>query len=278
VTKLASTAAWLALLGCAHAPPATTPAPPLRLQLRGADVASETLDELRRLGSERVTVADPHENRDVELEGVSATKLFDAVFGPRWREAEDVVATCQDGFHPSIPVKTFLEHDAYVAFARYDSADFAIQETATKRTNVGPYYVVWKKSSGAAPPEPEWPFQVTALEVTDFATRFAAVIPPAGSTDLAREGFERFRTFCLPCHSINGRGGSSAPELNYPVSVTEYFAEPLLRQWIADPQRIRWGAKMPVPLPPGDGQARSIDAVVAYLKAMAGAKRAPAAP
>ncbi len=277
MTKLASTVVWLALLGCAHAPPATTPPPaPLRLQLRGVDIA--TIDDLRKLGHERVIVTDPHEHRDIDLEGVPATKLFDAVFGPAWRDAEDVVATCQDGFHPSIPVKTFLEHEAYVAFARPDSEGFAIQETVTKRTNVGPYYVVWKKSERADPPEPEWPYQVTGLEVTDFATRFAAVIPPAGSTDLAREGFERFRTFCLPCHSVNGRGGSSGPELNYPVSVTEYFAEPLLRQWIADPQRVRWGAKMPIPLPPGGGQAHSIDAIVAYLKAMAGAKRAPAVP
>jgi cytochrome c2 len=279
VTKLASTVAWLALLGCAHAAPATTPPPPpLRFQLRGVDVVSKSLDDLRKLGRERVTVTDPHEHRDIELEGVPATKLFDAVFGPAWRDAEDVVATCQDGFHPSIPVKAFLEHDAYVAFARPDSGDFAIQESAAKRTNVGPYYVVWKRSERADPPEPEWPYQVTALEVTDFATRFAVVIPPDGSTALAREGFERFRTFCLPCHTINGRGGTSGPELNYPVNVTEYFAEPLLREWIEDPQRVRWGAKMPMPLPPGDDRAHAIDAVVAYLKTMARAKRAPSAP
>jgi len=248
------------------------------LQLRGSEVASKTVDELGKLGRERVTVLDPHENRDVVFEGVSATKLFDAVFGPAWRGADDVVATCRDGFHPSIPVKVFLEHDAYVAFARPDSADFSIQETATKRANVGPYYIVWKKTDRPDPPEPEWPFEVTGLEVTDFATRFAAVIPPAGSTELARDGFDRFRTFCLPCHTLNGVGGASGPELNYPVSVTEYFSEPMLRTWIGDPQRVRWRAKMPPPLPPGDDQAHSIDAIVAYLKVMAGAKRAPASP
>ncbi len=278
MTKLApAVAASLALVGCTHTPPAPSP-PPLRLQLRGVDVASETIDALRKIGAVRITVADPHEHRDIELEGVSATKLFDAVFGPTWRGADDVVATCRDGFHPSIPVKTFLEHDAYFAFARPESADFAIQETPTKRADVGPYYVVWSKGAGDDPPEPAWPYQVTGVEVTDFATRFAAVIPPAGSDALTQEGFERFRTFCLPCHTINGRGGGSGPELNYPVSVTEYFAEPLLRDWIADPARVRWQSKMPAPLPPGDEQARSIDAIIAYLKTMAHAKRAPVTP
>jgi mono/diheme cytochrome c family protein len=247
----------------------------LALRARGADVAAPSAIELRRLGGERVTVDDPHEHRAIELEGVRATTLFDATLGPSWRNAEEIVATCVDGFHPAIPVSLFLEHDAYVAYARPDSADFAIQESPTKRTAVGPYYVVWKKEAGLAPPEPAWPFEVTALEATDFATRFAAAIPPRDAGALAQEGFERFRTFCLPCHTINGAGGAVGPELNYPVSVTEYFAGPVLRQWITDPNRVRWNAKMPPPLPADAEQPRAIEAIVGYLEAMAGAKREP---
>ena len=66
--------------------------------------------KMRSIIVNELTVTDPHEHRDIDLEGVPATKLLDAAFGPAWRDAEEVVATCQDGFHPSIPVKTFLEH------------------------------------------------------------------------------------------------------------------------------------------------------------------------
>jgi mono/diheme cytochrome c family protein len=270
---------WLAvaLAGCAHEAP--RPAPPkLTVQLRGARVAELSLADLRKLGPARVTVDDPHEHRAIELEGVPVAAVLDAVVGPAWRTAEEVVAPCLDGFHPSIPVHLFLEREAYLAYARPGSADFAVQEEPAKRTPVGPYYLVWKKGPGESPPEPAWPYQVTGVEVTDFKTRFAAAMPPPGAGALAEEGFERFRTFCLPCHTVNGRGGGVGPELNYPVSVTEYFSEPVLRAWIADPRQVRWNAKMPVPLPPGDARGPSIDAIVAYLKVMARAKVAPGGP
>ncbi len=251
----------------------------LALRLRGVDVKTLSGTDVRSMGSQRVTVDDPHEHRAIDMIGVRATSLLDSTLGPSWRSADDVVFTCADGFHPSIPVRLFLLGDAYVAYARPDSHDFAVQEEPAKRTRVGPYYLVWKKGAGETPPEPAWPYQVTGLEVTDFASRFAAAIPPAelgASEPLAREGFERFRTFCLPCHTMNGVGGDVGPELNYPVSVTEYFAEPTLRQWIVDPKQVRWNAKMPPPLPEGDERPHTVDAVVAYLKTMARAKRAPA--
>ena len=268
----------LAISGCTREPSKGVTSVKLSLRIRGAGATTRSAAELETLGGERVTVEDPHEHRAIELEGVRATKVFDAAFGPAWRSAEEVVATCVDGFHPSVPVSLFLERDAYLAYARPGSPDFAVQEDPAKRTPVGPYYLVWKKAPGADPPEPAWPYQITGLEVTDFALRFAAAIPPQGSDATTREGFERFRTFCLPCHTMNGAGGEVGPELNYPVSVTEYFAEPLLRKWIVDPKQVRWNTKMPAPLPAGDAQGRAIDAIVSYLKTMAGAKRAPAEP
>jgi mono/diheme cytochrome c family protein len=246
--------------------------------MRGRDVPPLALQELRKLGEVTISVPDPHEHRPIEVLGVRATAVFDAAFGPAWRDAEEVVFTCLDGFHPAIPVRLFVERDAYFAYARVDAPFFAVTEEPSKRTPVGPYYVVWSKTDADDPPEPRWPYQVTAAEVTDFATRFAATMPPAGTDALAAVGFERFRTFCLPCHTINGRGGGVGPELNYPVSVTEYFAEPVLRSWIVDPRNVRWNAKMPPPLPPGADAGATVDAVVAYLRVMATHKIAPPPP
>jgi cytochrome c2 len=234
-----------------------------------------SLGEMRKLADERVVVLDPHEHRAIEVRGVPVARVFDAAFGPAWRSAEEVVATCRDGFRPAIPVKLFLEREAFFAYARTDGPDFAVQEDPSKRTAVGPYYIVWKNRGGEDPPEPQWPYQVTAVEVTDYAARFEATLPPPQADGLAAKGFERFRTVCLPCHTINGRGGAVGPELNYPINVTEYFAEPVLRKWIEDPQQVRHGAKMPRPLPPGEDDARAIDELIAYLKAMARRKVPP---
>ncbi len=257
------------------APAATTVK--LSLSQRGARVKELSVAELSRLGAERVTVQDPHEGRAIVVEGIPARALFDAAYGPAWRSAEEIDATCVDGFRPAIAVRTFLEHEGYVAFARPGERDFSVQESAAKRTPVGPYYLVWKKGAGDDPPEPNWPYQVVGLDVTDAATRQLAVALPEGAGALAMEGAERFRTFCLPCHTVNGEGGGVGPELNYPRSVTEYMAGPTLRQWMVDPRLVRWNAKMPPPLPP-EAREHAIDTIVAYLSAMTGAKRAPRSP
>jgi mono/diheme cytochrome c family protein len=247
----------------------------LALRSHGAEVRTMSADDVRAIGAERVAVDDPHEHATIDVIGVRASALLDVAFGPSWKSADDIVATCADGFHPAIPARLFLEREAYIAYARPDGRGFSVQSSPGESTLVGPYYLVWKRGAGDNPPEPAWPFQVTGLEVTDFATRFAAAIPPPESDPLAREGFERFHTFCLPCHAINGAGGDVGPELNYPTSVTEYFAEPVLRLWLVDPKQVRFNAKMPPPLPDDEQRARSIDAIVAYLKTMAHAKRSP---
>ncbi len=276
------TAHALAVIGLLLVVPACTrgandalPTAPLALRSHGVDVRTMSADDVRALGAERVAVDDPHEHATIDVIGVRASALFDAAFGPAWRSADDIVATCADGFHPAIPARLFLEREAYVAYARPDGRRFSVQAGPGESTLVGPYYLVWKKGAGADPPEPAWPYQVTGLELTDFASRFAAAIPPSGSDPLAREGFERFHTFCLPCHAINGAGGDVGPELNYPTNVTEYFAEPTLRLWLVDPRQVRGNAKMAPPLRDDDQRARSIDAIIAYLKTMAHAKRAP---
>ena len=236
-----------------------------------------THGELESLGGGRVvTVDDPHEGKAIELDAVPMRALLDKIV-PSWRSAEEVVATCTDGFHPAIPVRTFLEHEGFLAYARHGAADFEIEDDGIKK-NVGPYYLVWTKGdAGTDPPEPDWPYAVVAFDVTDFAARFAAAFPPPDAGAPVTEGFERFRTFCLPCHTINGRGGGVGPELNYPESVTEYIAEPVLRQWITNPALVRWNAKMPPPLPEAE-RARDMDPLLAYLRAMATAKRAPRTP
>jgi mono/diheme cytochrome c family protein len=78
----------------------------------------------------------------------------------------------------------------------------------------------------------------------------------------------------MACHTINGEGGGKAPELNYPMSVTEYLAEEWIRKWVLDPRSVRYGTTMPAfgSRPDGD---KLVDDVLAYLKTMARHKQAP---
>src|SRR5690606_35179343 len=135
---------------------------------------------------------------------------------------------CKDGYQPSIPVAKFLTYDAYLAVASADNTSFTLNNTLQNHevVELGPIYLVWDNlkspallNEGAA----DMPYQIISIELTTFATRFAGMFPPTDVSTETRQGFLHFRKYCMACHTINGQGGGKAPELNYPVSVTEYF-------------------------------------------------------
>ena len=74
------------------------------------------------------------------------------------------------------------------------------------------------------------PYQIKAIELTFFITRFPALSPPINSSKEVQRGFLYFHSHCIVCHTINDQGSGKAPDLNYPVSVTEYIQPEYLRR------------------------------------------------
>ncbi|MHB2017694.1 MAG: c-type cytochrome, partial [Candidatus Xenobia bacterium] len=112
-----------------------------------------------------------------------------------------------------------------------------------------------------------------ALDLVSYRDRFPALVPPAGSSAAVARGFAAYSTYCVACHTLNGEGGQIGPELNYPVNVTQYWRTEYIRKWINQPTSIRANAKMP-PLAAGvPNRSRTIDDIIAYLKAMAHRKQ-----
>lgn len=64
---------------------------------------------------------------------------------------------------------------------------------------------------------------------------------------------------CMVCHSINGAGGQVGPVLN---GVADRYGSDWLRTWLANPQAVRTGSRMPN----FHFTGREIDAVVRYLE------------
>ena len=82
-------------------------------------------------------------------------------------------------------------------------------------------------------------------------------------------GYNLFQKQCLTCHSLNGIGGTMGPELNYPKSVTEYWKEKELVDYIVNPASFRHKVKMPTL---GLSQQQS-QQIVDYLKYMSENKK-----
>lgn len=246
----------------------------------GKVVKTASITELSALVAPRdVVLWEPHEKKEVTFKAFPAAELLTQVYGPDWRKSEEALFTCSDGYQPSLPVSEFSTHTGYLAFARTDDADFSVMSPDThEKVPMGPLYLVWENIQDAAlrkqGTDPGWPYQVTTVDLIRFVDRFPRLTPPAGSPAAAQRGFLQFRKRCLSCHTINGDGGAKGVELNYPANPTEYWNADWLKKWITDPHTVRYNSEMHA-FHQDAGWEADRDAVIAYLKAMAGAKQRP---
>lgn len=238
----------------------------------------------KKVPSQDVKVFEFHDESERVYRGAPFYELLRSVYGDKLDGAEEVVFTCLDGYQPSIPLSKIKGGDGFMAtgFANGDSFKLKSKLNQNKEVDLGPYYLVWediKNLDLRADGPDDWPFQVASVDIVKFEERFRASAPPKSATAKAKAGFVAFRKHCQACHTVNGEGGGSTGiELNYPMSVTEYFKPTFLRKWIVSPQSVRADAGMP----PFNMQLKNpderIDSIIAYLEAMAKKKVKPLKP
>ncbi|CDZ77873.1 hypothetical protein BN59_02166 [Legionella massiliensis] len=106
---------------------------------------------------------------------------------------------------------------------------------AKAKRSAGPFYLIWQ---GKKVPTSDWVFGIENVSTTK-KNPFDSLLP-SNSTTQEAAGLEQFATKCGVCHSINLIGNQDVgPDLNFPMNPTEYLAEPLLRQYIRNPQSVR---------------------------------------
>lgn len=230
-----------------------------------------------------LNVFEVHENRNRTYKAYPAKMLFNHAFGKEWQATEEIIFTSLDGYQASIPVAKFLAHDAYFAFSHDDNLPFTMTNTLQNNevVQLGPLYLIWDNMKskillrdGAS----DMPYQVKSIELATFATRFPNTSPPIKSSAEVQHGFLHFRKYCMVCHTINGEGGSKAPELNYPTSVVEYIKPEYLIRWIENPSSIRHNTPMPGLAQTIPNRTKVTKEIIAYLKAMRTTKRKPTQP
>ena len=136
--------------------------------------------------------------------------------------------------------------------------------------NQGPFYPIFIPDD-QLPPDDRWnpPFCVNKVVFAKTKTD-RSLARPRGLPDEhpAMRGSKQFEQRCAVCHSVNGVCGTVGPELNRPLSVTQYWKEDALRQLLKDPARVRDNSKMP----PLHLKEPVIDEILAYLNWMADQK------
>ena len=247
----------------------------------GRLVKTVSLGQLEELvGIKTVTVYEPHELDNREYRGFPLRDVLTAVYGENWKEAEEILFTCSDGYQPSVPSIKFKTYESYLVYTSPDKDEFTLVNELQNNevVQLGPFYLVWDnikypelKAEGGS----DWPYQVTTIDLINFSDRFPNMAPPGNSSEGVKGGFLAFRRYCMTCHTVNGEGGGKSVELNYPISVTEYIKEPWLVKWIDNPKSIRYNTTMPALNPDAKDRDVIIKNIIAYLKAMKNKKLEP---
>ncbi|WEN14394.1 cytochrome c [Rhodanobacter sp. AS-Z3] len=261
------------LLACCLLRPAT--AAELKVDLGHGQITWQTAALLKRDDVRTIEVPDDVAfHRAMHYQAVPLTALLHGI-----QASDHLQFVASDGFAAEIPAALLLNRKGSVAW-------LAIEDPAQPwpalpgHGSAAPFYVVWTQPQAAGVSSEQWPYQLASIrKLAAMSARFPALQPdpalPANSP--VRQGFSVFQRTCLACHTLNGEGDAQVgPDLNIPHNPTEYLRADLLRAFIRNPQSLRrWPqAKM-------HGFDRNaltdadLDAVLAYLRHMAGRKATP---
>jgi cytochrome c2 len=156
-----------------------------------------------------------------------------------------IVFECMDGYKPEMPLELFLNAKPFLAFKDVDATKDSNWEKTIKNgneMNADPFYLVYTSVS-SKDSKYKWPYNVAKIYLESKDKNNESLMPK--NNEKAMKGFTLFQKHCTTCHAINGIGGEMGPELNYPKSVTEYWIEKELIDYIINPASFRHKVKMP---------------------------------
>lgn len=270
------------LISSCSAPKATRPRLELEISLPDATVSRLSAGQLQERESSTslaVSNSPAYPGTTLSFKSIPLSELLPARYAQ-----DDLVVTfeCLDGFVATIPATKVLGQAPEGPRAFLAVEDPASPWPALKNhpgTTAGPFYLIWSPAHPASVSPEEWPYRIQRIAVRRAQDEFRGIIPEMEAGNSARmEGFQVFIRNCSPCHTLNGVGsGRMGPDLNVPMSPTEYFKDGVFERYVRDPGSVRtWSDRRMPSFPPEALSDAELAHLHDYLAYMAGRKPAPA--
>ncbi|PYO02984.1 MAG: cytochrome C [Candidatus Rokuibacteriota bacterium] len=225
-------------------------------ELTGAQIST-------KVAPQTVTFFDPFVAKTKSYRCWPVKSLMDAIYGPGWEASEysEAILTALDGYASVSVAAKLAEPGGCLAFEDLDVPGW--EPIGRRRSNPGPYYLVWTGANQRTEHEYPWPWQLASVNLVKLEERYPDVLPKgAAPGSSAARGFEIFKGRCLRCHAINQQGGEIGPDLNAPQSVATYRTKTWITEYVRQPSKYRY-TQMPDHM---DLQAADLDAIYEYLK------------
>jgi mono/diheme cytochrome c family protein len=265
-----------ALLLCLYAVGACAqPAQPTLTVTAGAITNHFTADELLSRPDLANLQIPPGVDYDVQLT-VQAVPLLDLLAAFPLERFDRLEASATDGFVAQIPMALIEagKSGGSVAWVAVEDPAHPWPKMRGKDTSAGPFYLVWQYPERSRVANEQWPYmleELTAVQSPEVRWPQLKVNETLPADAPARSGETIFATQCLPCHRLDGGGGSGiGPDLGQPMAATEYMTERGLRALVRDPKTVRTWPQQEMPaFPPTILPDADLEALIAYLKQIA---------
>ena len=204
------------------------------------------LSELKdKLKSEEISLYNPYYKKQKRYNAIPLHAVFDHVFGDLWKGKSytEMAFIALDGYKAIGSLTSLKQLGGYLAFEDLDVPDW--EPIGRKKSNPGPFYIVWQGREQTINNGYPWPYQLSELKLMTFKQSYPKVYPASvNKNSEIYKGFILFKTRCFACHSISKEGGKIGPDLNSPRNITTYRSEKILKEFIKKPSSFRYG-KMP---------------------------------
>ncbi len=177
-----------------------------------------------------------------------------------------------DGMAARVPSWKILNTNKAKAWLAFQPVKGGWPQTKSGES-VGPFYLIWTEPEKSQVGPEEWPFQVQEIRIRpSTAGSYPKLVPPGKLREShpVQKGFQVFLKQCVHCHTLNKQGPAElGPDLNWPLSPTEYWKISFLKKYIRDPKAIRYWPKSKMPgFDPSEIPDEELRELMSYLKHM----------